>query len=520
MNETTTRPAAGWGAPLALLVALALAVGPAAAPPAHGAPATTYDIVDFGAKADGSLSTAGVQKAIDACHDAGGGTVVVPPGEFVIGTVRLRSHVTLHLSAGAVLKGSSNLEDYASSGVSRGLFVAEDVANVSVTGFGTVDGNGTFFHDPDRPHVGLERDYDVRYTRQGEDFMHERFGFEDGPIAFERRPGMTFAFFHCENVTLRDLTIVDSPSWSVRFAYCDNVTVDNVKIFNNLLVPNSDGVHFTTSRNARVSNCDFRCGDDALIVATWQSGDPPDVSRYRHGNKAGVSENITVTNCLLKSRSAGIRIGYGRESVRNCTFDNIVIHDSNRGIGVFSREPGSDVDNILFSNILITNRLHKGHWWGKGEPIHVSTIPRFEGQGTGTIRNVRFRNVVAESETGIVVWGVEENPIRDLELSNVQLTIRESPIHEIYGGNFDLRPTSSFATSIFEHDVPAMFARQVDGLLIDHCRFGWKGELPAFFTNGFQGESIERLVIEGSHLKGTRGHEDLLLSDSPGAVLK
>ena len=497
------------------IVALSLAL-PLAAQPGVS---TTYDIVDFGAR-DGELSTVALQKAIDACHAAGGGTVRVPPGEFVIGSLRLKSNVRLHLASGAVLKGSPDLEDYGGAGRGRGLFFAEDVANVSITGFGTVDANGSLFHDPDTPHVGLDRDYDVTFTRQGEDFMHERFGFEDGPIAFQRRPGMTFAFFHCENVTLRDLTIVDSPTWSVRFAYCDNVAVDNLKIFNNPLVPNSDGVHLTTSRNVRVSNCDFRCGDDAFIVATWQDGEPPDVTRYRHGNKTGLSENVTVTNSVLRSRSSGIRIGYGRESVRNCTFDNIVIDESNRGIGVFSREPGSDVSNILFSNIVITTRLHKGHWWGKGEPIHVSTIPRFEGQGTGTIRNVRFRNVIAQAETGIVLWGVGENPIEDLELSNVRVTIRESPIHDIYGGNFDLRPTSSFSTAVFAHDIPALFARHIDGLLIDHSRFDWEGRLPAFFTNGLQAEHVDRLVIEGSQIEGTSGHDGLALTDSPGAIVK
>ena len=502
--------------PLLTSLVLCLALAPAAT----AAGPSTFSIVDFGAKADGSLSTAAVQKAIDACHDAGGGTVLVPPGEFVIGTVRLKSNVHLHLAPGSVLKGSANLDDYGGAGGGRGLFVAEDVANVSVTGFGRVDANGTVFHDPGTPHVGLERDYDVTFTRQGQDFMHERFGFEDGPIAFTRRPGMTFAFFHCENVTLRDLTIADSPSWSVRFAYCDGVTVDNLKIRNNPLVPNSDGVHFTTSRNARVGNCDFRCGDDALIVATWQDGDPPDVSKYRHGNKAGLSENVTVTNCVLRSRSAGIRVGYGREPVRNLTFDNIVIDESNRGIGVFSREPGADVSNVLFSNIVITTRIHKGHWWGKGEPIHVSTLPRFEGKGTGTIRNVRFRNVIAESETGMVVWGSASNPIENLELSDVQVRIGESPIHEIYGGNFDLRPTSRFDTSVFKHDIPALFARHVKGLRIDRTRVEWRGALPAFFTHGLEAEDVEGLVVRDSELRGAPGQRDLALSRCPGAVVK
>jgi polygalacturonase len=479
-----------------------------------------FNIQDFGAKSHGSISTVAVQSAIDACNSAGGGTVYVPAGEFTIGSVILRSNINLYLESGAVIKGSSNLDDYGSDGPARGMFYARNVSNVSVTGFGAIDGNGTHFFNPDVPHVGKEKDYDVNYTRQGQDFMHERFGFEDGPISFDRRPGMQFVFMHCQNVTLRDFTLKDSPSWSVRFGYCDNVSVDNVKIFNNLLIPNSDGIHCTTSRNVRFSNCDFRCGDDALIVATRQWGGPDDEPDYLYGNKTGISENITVTNCVLQSRSSGIRIGYGKEPVRNCTFENIVIYDSNRGIGVFSREPDSDIENILFSNILITNRLHKGHWWGKGEPIHVSTIPRFKESTTGSIRNVRFHNIVAESETGIVVWGVPEKPIQDLEFKNVKLRIKESKIHEIYGGNFDLRPTNSFETAIFQHDIPAFYAQYVDGLTIAGSQFEWSGNFLPFFTYGLEASNVSRLIVRDSILNAVNGYKDINLTDCPRAVIR
>lgn len=476
-----------------------------------------FSVEDFGARPDGTLSTSAVQEAVNACSESGGGTVYVPAGEYLIGSVTLKSNVNLHLETGAVLKGSSSLEDYEDG---RGMFYAEDACNISITGFGTIDGNGTFFHKADTPHVGKIKDYDVSFTRQGEDFMHERFGFEDGPIAYDDRPGMQFAFMHCENITFRDFTMRDSPSWSVRFGYCDNVSVDNVKIFQNLLIPNSDGVHCTTSRNVRFSNCDFRCGDDALIIATRQWEGEDEEREHRYGNKSGISENITVSNCVLQSRSSGIRIGYGRESVRNCSFENLVIYGSNRGIGVFSREPGSDIDNLLFSNIVISTRLHKGHWWGKGEPIHVSTIPRFEEGGTGSIRNVRFNNIIAEAETGIVVWGIPEYPIEGLELNNVRLKVQEGPIQEIYGGNFDLRPTNSMETAIFEHDIPALYAQYVNEMVIDRCRFEWEGNLPAFYTHGFEGRQINGLLVVDSQLQGVNGHRDVSLSESQDVTIR
>ena len=82
-------------------------------------------------------------------------------------------------------------------------------------------------------------------------------------------------------------------------------------------------------------------------------------------------ENVAVSNCTLSSRSAGVRVGYGPNPIRNCVFQNLVIRNSNRGLGLFVRQEGS-IENVLFNNIVIQTRLHTGHWWGKGEPIHLS----------------------------------------------------------------------------------------------------------------------------------------------------
>jgi polygalacturonase len=130
-----------------------------------------------------------------------------------------------------------------------------------------------------------------------------------------------------------------------------------------------------------IADCDIRAGDDAIIVTGFRTnvgvgGDVNirlDYTAREFGNKTGCAENVTVTNCILQSRSSGIRVGYGINPIRNCVFLNLVIYNSNRGLGVFSRDDGS-IENILFSNITIQNRLHAGHWWDNGEPIHVSAI--------------------------------------------------------------------------------------------------------------------------------------------------
>ena len=461
-----------------------------------------FNILDYGAKND-QLSTKAIQAAIDDCTAKGGGMVYVPAGEFISGTIFLKSNVHLYLEQGSVIKGSTDLNDYIVDGKRYGLMFAEDVCNITISGTGTLDGNGTYFHKADVPHIGESPDYDVNYTRQKADFMNPKYGLDDGPIAYDDRPGMQLRLMYCQNVTLKDFTMVDSPVWSVRIGDSDDVLVDGVRIFNNLLVPNSDGVHLTHSRNVRISNCDFRCGDDAIIVTGFpkaEDGTPEVIKKEKenkqYGNFTGYSENVTVTNCVLQSRSAGIRVGYGHYPIRNCVFSNIVIYDSNRGIGLFSRENEAAIENIYFDNIIITNRLHKGHWWGKGEPIHVSTIPRFNDGAAGIIRNVRFSNITAESETGIVIWGDKKDAIRDLSFENMNITMKKSPIGDIYGGNFDLRPTNSMETAIFEHDIPAIFARNVDGLMFKNTTVKWCGEFLPFYTHALECENVNGLILE------------------------
>lgn len=466
--------------------------------------AEIYNIKEFGAtgrKFD--KATQAIQKAIDACHVNGGGTVYVPSGEYTSGTIELLSNVNLCLEAGAVLKGSLDTTDYLVDGKLRGLIIAEKVKNISITGLGEINGNGTAFMNLDKPHIAS--DFDRNYTRQGEDYMSSKYGFEDGPVAYDYRPGMMVVILKCENVLIENVTFRDSPSWTIRLGDCDNVDVINIDILNNLLIPNSDGIHCTTSRNVRISGCDIRAGDDAVIVTGF--GDEisvhgkereidHDYTKRKIGNKTGYAENVTVTNCSITSRSSGIRVGYGDNSIKNCIFQNLVIYSSNRGLGIFVRDKGS-IENIVFSDILIETRLHSGHWWGNGEPIHVSAIPQNENIDIGEIKNIQFSNIIAKSEAGILVYGVKESIVQDLCFNNIQLSITDSPLSQSYGGNFDLRPTKSMETSIFKHDLPGMFCRYVHGLRIKDFELKFAQNLPDYFSHGIHCEYFEDLEIDG-----------------------
>jgi hypothetical protein len=472
-----------------------------------------YNILDYGAKGDNkSLNTKAINAAIIACNKNGGGVVIVPAGKFISGSIQLLSNVGLKLETGSAIIGSTDIKQYFTSDKpifnedysSYGLIYAVDAVNISIEGSGEIIGNGTSFMSPnDKPHVG--GDFERKYTRQGESFMPEGNTFEDGPVLCPNRPNVLVLFERCENIHIRDISLKDSPFWTIRIGNCDNAVVSGISILNNMLIPNSDGIHCTDSRNVRISDCNIVAGDDAIIISGLGNEPAPGDSAFRVdskkiGNKTGIAENVTVTNCILSSRSAGIRIGYGKRPIRNCVFSNLVIYESNRGIGIFAREKSS-IENILFQNIVIHTRLHSGHWWGKGEPIHISAVPNTKGGNSGKINNIRFSDIVAFAETGILIYGNPESSIDNISLNRVQLTISSGKYSDSYGGNFDLRPAHPLSIALFKHDIPGLYAQYVRNLIIDGFDLNWGKNLPEYFTNGIEVANFNGLNIK--NFKGT-----------------
>jgi len=464
-----------------------------------------YSILQYGASTDSDyMNTASINKAIQACYADGGGTVYVPHGIYKTGTIVLLSNVTLHLEAGATLLGSTDTADYKPmnnalfhEGYNRyGIIYAADARNISITGPGEINGNGTFFMNGiDKPYMG--HDWDRQYTRQGEAYMKEGTVFEDGPVSYGFRPGMMLTIERCENIKILGVRLNNTPEWTVRMQDCDNAEFNGVTIHTDPLIPNSDGIHVTSSRNVRISNCEVFSGDDAIIVTGFGDGLMPgdEVSADYIGNKTGYAENVVVSNCILSSRSACIRVGYGHHPIRNLVFSNIVMETSNRGIGVFARNESS-IENVLFDNIIMSTRLHSGHWWGKGEPIHVSAVKDSELGKAGTINNVRFSNIMATGETGMLIYGSEGSPIENVSLQNVSLTIHKGKYSETFGGNFDLRPAASKDKALFKHDIPGLFATCIDNLSLTGLTINWGDDLPGFFTHGLEVTHFDGLRID------------------------
>lgn len=451
-----------------------------------------FNVKRYGAAGDGIiLDTRAINNAITACVNAGGGTVYFPAGTFVTGSFRIYSNVHLYLDAGSVILASKNEKDYllqndykfggSGAGERIGIIFAHEAEDISITGQGIIDGRGAAFMYMDSLQYGM--DFDKKFIRQGNEYMNAKFGRKDGPVLwkgdYQQRPGTELIFSSCKKVTLSGVTIRNAANWTMSFLGCDDVKVIGISIKNIMDIPNSDGIDSYDSKNLLISDCDIRAGDDAIAIIS--------------------SNNVTVTNCNLFSRSSGIRIGYNafnEASSGNLLFNNIRIYGSNRGIGIFQRRKGN-MENMVFSNIIIDTRLHSGQWWGHGEPIHISAVPGIGSEAVGQIKNVQFINIIATGEEGIVVYGSKESILKDIYFNNVQITLKKGELTDSYGGNFDLRPTNDVSLGIFKHDIPALYATHVEGLKIKDFQVKMDSELPKFFTYAIQCENFTDLVIDG-----------------------
>ena len=460
-----------------------------------------YNIESYGAINDGkTLNTRTIQKALDECHQHGGGTIEIPAGNFVTGTLRLYSNMNLHFEPGASLTGSTENKDYLyqkdfgfsglGAGNKTGILVAHNEENISITGFGTIKGNGTSFMYMDSLQYGM--DFDRKYTRQKNDYMNPKYGREDGPVlwkgSYEERPGVMVMFSSCKNVTVSGISFEESPNWTLAFLNSEHIKVNGITIRNNMLIPNSDGVDFYDSKDIIISNCNIHAGDDAIAVIS--------------------SSNLIASNCILQSRSSGIRIGYNvwnQNNSGNLMFNNIIIYDSNRGIGIFQRQKG-DIENMIFSNITINTRLHSGQWWGHGEPIHISSVPGLGSKETGSIKHIHFTNITASSESGIVIYATAKDLIRDISFDNVSLTIKRGRFSESYGGNFDLRPTTDISLGIFQHNIPALYGNYVNNLSIRNMNVFWEKGLPSYFIHAVEVENYESVIIDGLREEGSNNN--------------
>jgi polygalacturonase len=386
----------------------------AAGAPSATVPAYIFDVTAFGAVGDGkTLNTAAIQAAINACAKAGGGTVVVPPGVFLTGPVFLKSNLVFEVVAGATLLGSANFSDYPTmagrwEGLDRTIFASlltgTDLENVTIQGRGTLDGQGPVWWDAFRKTAALRRQMNL--------LEREPENPPGSPLAWPR--ARMINLYRSKNIIIRDLSIVNSPSWNIHPVDCENVLIDGVSIVNPKMSPNTDGIDPESCRNVRISNCYISTGDDCIVIKSGY--------KYIADHPFGVCEGIVVTNCFFGYGHAGVGIGSETAGgVRNVTSSNCVCDGTVRGLYIKSaRGRGNVIEDIRATNWVMRNLeqepvlltlLYQRSDSDKAAPVDATTP---------TIRNIYFSGVTAHTaKRAIGIQGLPESAIQNVYLRDI-----------------------------------------------------------------------------------------------------
>ena len=375
---------------------------------------SVYDVSAFGAKGDGVTDdAAAIQRAIDQCSQEGGGRVLFPRNHtYLAGPVELKSNVEIYFEATATLKANPDESIYHLSAFGKNegegmlWLYANDAENISITGKGTIHGNGIAFMGAE-----LEDSYELKPLANQ---------------AFDPRPHV-LTLMNVRNLTIRDVTIREGAYWTVHLIGCNEAVIDGINLLNNLKIRNGDGIDLDHSKNVRISNCHITSGDDCICL-----------KNRREFEQYGSCHDIVVTNCTMSSRSCAIKIGSeNMDSIYNVLFDNCIITGSNRGLGIQNRDEGT-VTDVVFSNIQLDCRLWSDVWWGKAEPIYVTSYPRANGNHKdanwrfpkgqiegrcGEVSRIYFNNITATSDNGCFVGGDVPGKVKDIYFNNVRVKL-------------------------------------------------------------------------------------------------
>lgn len=429
-----------------------------------------FSVMDYGATGKGTNSdTAAVQAAIDVCAAAGGGTVYVPPGRYLIGTVCLRSNLTLHLEPGSVLLASTDKDEYrfvtvyeqcVNKTVQTGNLYGKDICNFRITGSGEFD--------------GADKAFWTRKETVGE-------SWNSVPIYYwpkEWRP-MGIMLEGCCNVQIEAVTIRSSSIYSGWLIDCQRIQLRGLQILNDFHGPNTDGFHFSSCRDVHIADCHFLTGDDCIAI------DADGISK---------AENYTITNCTFNTSVNCFRIFTGLDpwftvgsynEVRNISISNCSVSNAAGFLNVTA--DNGLIEGITVSNVTLTMEQ-------EGTPIFIMT-------NKGTVRHVIMSNMTARSNGTCVIIGQPGDSIDNIVLSNILFDVA------VKRKAFGIDIPDDIQGYAYHHFVPYnLYFRYAGRIRLHQVAIHWLDTELQESWSALKCREIERIDIDG--FSGMHAGED------------
>jgi len=323
----------------------------------------SFNVLSFGAKGDGvTLNTLCIQSAIDKASSEGGGRVIIPMGKFLTGSLILKSGVELNLEMNAFLLGSTNPSEYNTINSREALITAVGQENISITGKGTIDGQGR------RLALAIDSLFyagklDIKYYN----LRRKR------P---EKRPKI-LEIDNCRKILISGIVLMNSASWVQNFDQCENLVIDSIRVDSDAYW-NNDGIDITDCKNVSITNCYVNSADDGICLKSEKAG--------------FMNDSIYIANCTVRSSASAVKFGTASAGgFRNVKIEHIKVFDTFRSAIALESVDGGILENIEIDDVVATNT---------GNAIFIRLGHRNIDGEVGSLRNISIKNVKVQVPFG------------------------------------------------------------------------------------------------------------------------
>lgn len=434
-----------------------------------------YNILSFGAIGNGkALNTIAIQSAIDEAHKNGGGRVIIPSGEFLTGSIILKSGVELFFKRKSVLLGSTEPKDYFKINRWKALILADSANNIKISGSGIINGQGA--------KLALHIDslfYAGKIDSVDYNFIEKRPKYYLRPQLLE--------FVKCQNIEVTGVSFKNAACWVQTYDLCKDLLIDNIKVESDAYW-NNDGIDIVDCKRVKIINCNINSADDGICLKSSIANNR--IGSTYHGNN--YCDSIYISNCTIRSSASAIKLG--ARSVggfKNITINNIKIYDTFRSAIALECVDGGTMENIRIDGIRATN---------VGNAIFIRLGHRIRGRDYGSLQNISIKNIVAKisfepSDKSYIIrgpslpffhntfpasiTGIEKQTAKNILLENIKI---------IYPG----RGYKAYAS------MPISRLKDVPELETKYPEYSMFGELPAW---GFYVRHIEGLIMKEIKIK-------------------